>query len=367
MSKFTYTVRKDGRLMKRISLNGKIKTLYSNNVKDLENQYIELKHLSNKGIVTDDKNLTVSEWSDKWVDLYKSDKEMATIKMYKDAIRLYIKPYLGNYQLKNLKQSDIVYMLNELEKKHITRKKEVALLTIKQILDKAVENDYIYKNVARGIKIKKHKSEEKEPLDNNVIDKVKNLAKNDSNAFMVLFLIYTGLRREELVPLQYKDVNLDNKYILINKAVHFEKNQPILKKTKNTEIRKVPIFNIIYDKLKEMKEEHSDDDYIFPNTLNKMMSETTLKRKLIYVLNKLNKVYSDTPKSMSNEKTEQIKFTLHQLRHTYVCILHKAGIDLKQAQSWTGHKDVKVLLNIYTHLDDEDNQNSIDKVNQFLS
>ena len=45
---FTYTKRKDGRLMKRVSVNGKIQTLYSKNPKDLERQYIELKHLSNK-------------------------------------------------------------------------------------------------------------------------------------------------------------------------------------------------------------------------------------------------------------------------------------------------------------------------------
>ena len=86
-----------------------------------------------------------------------------------------------------------------------------------------------------------------------------------------------------------------------------------------------------------------------------MMSETTLKRKLSYVLRDLN-----------NSMQTKIKFTLHELRHTYVCILHKAGVDIKQAQLWTGHKDVKVLLNIYTHLDEEDNQISIDKVNHFL-
>lgn len=96
------------------------------------------------------------------------------------------------------------------------------------------------------------------------------------------------------------------------------------------------------------------------------MSETTLKRKLSYVLDKLNA--SDTLKSVSSiNSNSNIRFTLHQLRHTYVCILHKAGIDIKQAQIWTGHKDVKVLLNIYTHLDAEDDKKSVEKVNQFLS
>ena len=85
------------------------------------------------------------------------------------------------------------------------------------------------------------------------------------------------------------------------------------------------------------------------------MSEVSLRRKLESVL-----------KSINKDRNDIIKFTLHQLRHTYVCTLYKAGIDIKQAQQWTGHKDVKVLLNIYTHLDSQDNQKSIDKVNQFL-
>lgn len=362
---FKYTKRADGRLMKRVSVNGQLRTIYSDNPKDLEQQYIELKHLSNKGIVIDDKNMTVAEWSNKWVELYKSDKELATIKMYKDAIRLYINPCIGHIPLRNLKQSDIVSMLNYLNSKNITRKKDVALLTIKQILNKAVENDYIYKNVAYGIKQKKHKAPEKTPLTSKTIAKVTELAKEDNNAFMILFLIYTGLRREEIVPLKYKDINLDEKYVLINKAVHFQNNQPIIKNTKNEESRKVPIFDMIYSHLKAMKETHQDNDYIFTNARGGIMSETCIRRKLESVLKSLNKIDTVKSVSISSEK-EEIKFTLHQLRHTYVCILHKAGIDIKQAQIWTGHRDIKILLDIYSHIDDEDDKISVDKFNQFF-
>lgn len=362
---FTYTKRKDGRLMKRVSVNGKLETLYSNNPKDLEKQYIEKKHLSNKGIIINDEGMTVSTWADKWLELYKADKEKATKKMYEDSIRLHIKPYIGNIPLKLLKQADVVSMLNELTKKNITRKKDVALLTIKQILNKAVENDYIHKNVAAGITQKRHKAAEKQPLTDKVISIIKDLAKNDSNAFMVLFLIYTGLRREELVPLQYKDINLEDRYIIIDKAVHFDKNQPIIKPTKSTKSRRVPIFSILYDDLKAMQQSHKNNEYIFPNTLNKMMSETTLKRKISYVVKDINnKISSDTQESVSNEK---IHFSPHILRHTYACILYKAGIDLKQAQAWVGDKDIKVLLEIYTHLDEQDNKKSLEKVDNFLA
>lgn len=366
---FTYTKRADGRLMKRVSVNGKLETLYSYDAKDLENQYIEKKHLSNKGIYIDDEGLSVGVWADKWISLYKKDKAQATINMYKDTIRLYIKPNLGHIKLKTLKQSDIIEMLNKLEEKGITRRKEYTLITLKQILQTAVDNDYIYKNVAAGIKLQKHKSAEKIPLSDEIVARIKKLATNDPDVFMVLFMIYTGLRRGEVVPLQYKDIDMDNKTIKINKAVHFAKNQPIVKSTKTEHSRAVPILKTIYNQLEELYKTHKPNDYIFTNTLNKMMTETSMKRKLKHVLSKLNNDLmeenkkSDTPDTLNYEK---IQFTYHQLRHTYACILHKAGIDLKQAQSWTGHKNIQVLLDIYTHLDNQDNKNAVDKLNQFL-
>lgn len=355
---FTYTKRADGRLMKRVSVNGKLKTLYSDNVKDLEKQYIEYKHLDNKGMELENETITVSTWADEYLKTYKKNVTKGTYKMYSDIIRLYIKPNIGNIKLKKLKQSDIVNLVNTLEEKKLTKTITDTLILIKSMLNKAVENDYIYKNVAIGITPQKRAKTEKVPLTIETIDKIKELAKTNDNAFMVLFLIYTGLRRGEIIPLKYKDIDITNKIINVNKAVYIATNQPEIKDTKNHENRKVPIFNIIYGRLAEMKKTNKDDNYVFPSKHNKIMSQTSIRRKLDNVLHLLNK-------DLEKEE-DKITFTLHQLRHTFACILYKAGIDAKQAQLWTGHKDIRVLLDIYTHLDSQDNQQAVEKVNQFL-
>lgn len=371
---FKYTTRKDGRLMKRVSVDGKIKTLYSDNVKDLERQYIELKYKSNNGIIINDENMTVSVWADKWLETYKADKEQATVKMYKDTIRLYIKPYIGNIPLKSLKQTDVVNMLNSLAKKGITRRKDFALLTIKQILEKAVDNDYIYKNVAKSIKQTKHIAKEKQMLTNLDISYLQKVAKNDNRCFMVLFMLYTGIRREEVAPLLYRDINIEDWTLSINKAVHWEKNKPTVKGTKGKATRKIPILDIIQDKIKEMKLNHKNSELVFPSVKSKqLMSESSIRRALEYTLREINKLYNkdqlDTQKvcqNQNNEEIKTIKFTYHQLRHTYASFLHKAGISIKEAQYLTGHKDVKTLLNIYTHLDEEDKKNATEKLNNLL-
>ena len=315
--------------MKRVSVDGKIKTLYSDNAKDLEKQYIELKYKSNNGMVTNDENMTVSSWADKWLETYKADKEQATIQMYKDTIRLYIKPYIGNIPLKNLKQTDIVNMLNSLAKKGITRRKDVTLLTIKQILEKAVDNDYIYKNVAKNIKQTKHIAKEKQILTNLDISYLQKVAKKDNSCL-------------DFIEGKTRSLSLWLNFIsFIVSCI----------------ISRIGIFLLVLPSIKSKQ----------------LMSETSIRRALEYTLREINKLYNkdqlDTQKVCQNQNSEEIKtikFTYHQLRHTYASFLHKAGISIKEAQYLTGHKDVKTLLNIYTHLDEEDKKNATEKLNNLL-
>ena len=160
--------------------------------------------------------------------------------------------------------------------------------------------------------------------------------------------------------------------------MHWEKNKPFIKKTKNEDIRKIPILDVIYDKVKELKEQHKGKDLFIASAKSKeIMSETSIRRLLEHTLYQINKLYKqnqiDTLKSVSDNEEDikkaeikTIKFTYHQLRHTYVCMLHKAGIPVKEAQYLTGHKTLNVLLNIYTHLDDEDKENATNKLNNLL-
>lgn len=367
---FTYTKRKDGRLMKRVSVNGKLETLYSDDPKTLEMLYIEKKSLSNKGLFAEDNGLTVEQWANKWIKSYKTDKQKATINMYSHAIDKHIIPSIGTTRLKYLKENDITTMLNKLN--DTPREKEVVFLTIKQILEKAVDNDLIYKNVANKVSIKKHKPKEKKPLTDVEISYIKQVSEQDERCFMILFMLYTGLRKEEVAPLKYKDINLDKKTVSINKAVHWEKNQPQVKPTKNEDYREVPIPDIIFEKVSSLKSQHKESDLMFPSVKSKsIMTETSMKRLLDHCLYEINKLYKknqiDTPESVSEKKEiDVIKFTYHQLRHTYACFLHKAGIPAKEAQYLTGHKSLSVLLNIYTHLDEQDKENATEKLNNLL-
>lgn len=379
MPKVKYKKRADGRYQSYIVVgkkeNGRPdrKYAYGYTIPELENNLAELRVLYNQGIVIKDEGLTMSEWADTWVDTYKNNVEDNTKKMYEDCIRLYIKPQIGYLKLKNIKENHISSLLEKMQSNGIGRRTEMTLLTIKQILKKAVRNDYISKNVADDITLNKRIVEEKQPLSTEELQIVEKVAQSHKYGTFFLTILYTGMRREEIVPLTYKDIDLQNKTISINKAVYFEKNKvEKIKTTKNKRTRIVPILDNLYPLLSELKNNSQNiNDVVFPKADGQIRTESSLKRTLESFLLAVNNEYvkqqKENDKNFVLDDNNKIHFSYHTLRHTYACILYKAGIPVKDAQELIGHQDVKVLLNIYTHLDKEDKENARNKLNSFIS
>ncbi len=355
------TKRKDGRYMKRVSVKGNMKTIYGNSPDEVIDEYIRIKYEDKKGTLSSN-TYTFKEWSEIWLNSYKTDIQPTTKKDYQSLLSIHAYSEIGNMKLDKIKQVDITNILQKMSNKGITKRRNELLILIKAILNKAVENDLINKNVALGITLKKHKSKEKQVISSDIINCLKIESRNNEKAFMILFLIYTGLRRGELCSLTKDDIDLKNNLIRINKASSFPHNQPVIKTTKNEETRYVPIFNIIRDDLKELLK--TKDNYVFTNKNGNKMSAICIRRKLESINKLLNKTLNE---GKDDKDKKDYTITLHQTRHTFASILHDAGIDVKQAQQWTGHKDIRVLLDIYTHLNKNQNQIAVEKVNNFLS
>ena len=63
-----------------------------------------------------------------------------------------------------------------------------------------------------------------------------------------LTMLYCGLRRGELLALDWSDVDFENKVIHVTKSVIFNKNQPIIKGPKSKAgIRDVPIPDFLIE------------------------------------------------------------------------------------------------------------------------
>ncbi len=349
MSNFTYTTRKDGRLMKKVTINGKPIYLYSNDKDDLERQYIEAKHMSYNGLL-EPNSIKLKDFAEKWLHLNSAGKEIRTIDEYKMLINSYIVPKLGYKKIKDIKIYDVKELLKDMEQTPTTAKKTLQL--IKRILNDAVDNDIVVRNVAQNIKSPKIIKKERFPV---TLEEDRLIVQSKSKyAPFFILMRYTGMRKEEIIPLTVDDIDLKNKTISINKAVTLAHNQPVVKKTKNKKSRYVPILDIVYDIVVDLVNNAHNGLLFRKETDKKMLTDSAIKRHLESFLYDINK-----------DRENKIKFTCHQLRHSYCTMLYYAGVKIKKAQELMGHSSADMVYNIYTHLD-EQRENAEELINNYI-
>ena len=367
MPKQKYKQRKDGRYA--TTFHGK--PIYGKTSKELEDKINELNYFYNTGKPIGNDKLSFKEWAEKWYDLNMKTKEKNTQNLNRTLLDCHIYPEIGLISIKNLKKYNVENLIKnmELEGIKVTANKSLAL--IKRILQDAVDNDIVSKNVASNIKCIKIEKEPKKPL-SVYEDKIfLQVAQEHKDGCFMMLLRYCGLRREEAVPLVVNDIDLDNKKLFINKAVYFGNNQSEIKSTKNKKSRVVTIPDILIPFLKSKIEGRKGTDLIFiKKTSNEMLSLSSLRRSLESFLYHCNLLHEKTQKELDKEfvltDDNKISFTFHQLRHSYCTMLYYADVKIKKAQELMGHSSADMVYDIYTHLDEE-RENAEDLINTYIS
>lgn len=215
---------------------------------------------------------------------------------------------------------------------------------MKTILNEAIDNDLLTKNVCNGIKEPKIIHKEKEIL----TEKQDKALLECQNKYAPFFRIirYTGMRREEISALTKQDIDLKNKTISVNKAFSFATNHPTLKSTKNGKSRIIPILDIIDKDITYVYNNASV--YLFEKQTGGILTNESIRRM-----------------SQSVSKSLGFKIQPHQLRHCYCTMLYYSGITIKQTQKLMGHSSAQMVYDLYAHLDEEKEQVA-DKINDYL-
>lgn len=371
-----YKQRADGRYQTSVVVDGKKKWISASSSDELDKKVIEAKYLDNKGISLNNDDITLGAFADKWFEINSVGKEEATIKEYKYIINSYIKPKLGYLKIKRIKVYDIQEVINSLVTENHIRLAKKLLTYIKNILNDAVQNDIILKNVATSIKSPSYKPNERVPLTDLEDELLVECSKSHKYGLFFLLIRFTGIRKEEASAIEISDIDFDNNIISINKAISFASNQGKVKVTKNRKIRNVYILDIFKDMLKERVDYCKENNIKFLFTKQTKPKErisdsaiTTMCSSFLLYMNKtyLKNIEEKNKDKKENEKEKpmEIDFTLHQLRHSFCTMLYYSGIGIKEAQELMGHSSADMVYDIYTHLDMEKGK-PYDKLNNAI-
>ena len=181
-------------------------------------------------------------------------------------------------------------------------------------------------------------------------------------------LLYTGMRRQEIIPLSRFDINFARKKITVNKAVKFVGETAVLKDTKtDSGEREIYLLDPLADVLKKYLST-LQGNLLFPGTDGSYLKKSQYRRLFERIKRTLNTACGGT----HHYENGRIKFDLdmcpglgsHTFRHEYATMLYYSGIDIMEAVEIMGHSNSKMLLDTYAELRRQEGK-SIQKLNDF--
>lgn len=394
MAKKKNVKRTDGRIAVQVYLgmvDGKrrYKTVYGKKQGEADEKALQIKLAMRKGLDVTAERDTFGEWAQRWLKIKLKEVSASQFATYKSAVD-HLNVYFKNVELPKIRTCDIQDVISDLAECNkntgLPAARRTLLLirsTASQIFKIAIDNRVVEYNPADAARIPHGAPQEhRRALTDKEQQWIVDTPHRAQRAAMIM--MYAGLRRGELIPLTWGDVDLKKCTISVNKSVEMVSAKVRIKSTAKTKssIRIIDIPQKLVDFLKSEKpKEAKSSDIVCTSANGKMLTKSSWRTLWDSYLSDLNIKYGDftnyckatgedwpTSKYRPEKLPMEIpRFTAHWLRHTFATLLYMAGVDVLTAKDQLGHSDIKTTLNIYTHLDAKFKRRSMGKLNEYLN
>lgn len=318
--------------------------------------------------VTDDK-ITITEWVKTWLEVYIiPNVSPTTLSRYQGMIKRYIDPVIGHMQVQQLNTLAVQSWVNGLKVSPVSGK-PMAAATIKHAyhvlkgaMDKAVLAGIIYRSPCSGIMLPKGQKKAAVVYNEQQIKDLIKAAKGTDMELVIDMELCMGLRRGELLGLQWCDIDWENNQISIVRNRVVVNGKSLVKEPKTeTSIRTIDVPAMLMKKLRvhrgkcienrmRMGSNYMVTDYIIVHEDGKPIYPEYLSQ----MLTKL------------QERSGLPKCRFHDLRHLCASIMLLQGVNVKVAQERLGHKDISTTMNIYSHVLPSSARDAAEKIGQLV-
>ena len=332
------------RIQQRVSINGETRWISGSTQQELFDAYLE--QAIRAGIVINPQQTTSSpitsplfgDYLLQFVRVYKSKQEALTMRTRDMTIRKHILPRLVAVPISEIKTADVQRFMNS--KAAMSRKSiREMVMVLGMILESAAEDGILLRNPARSKRLTNpsRKVATRNALTsvelNDIICQLPRLSREQERLFLRL-LIYTGMRRNEVLGLRWDDVDLAEGIICVRRGVTYKSNMPQISTPKTAAgIRQIPIPAA----LRQWLTPGEKDCYVIGG------QETPITEKSFQWMWR-----------RIGESIDLHGATPHIFRHTYMTLAQRAQISTKTLQTIGGYADLATLQDRYVHTQKED-------------
>lgn len=305
-------------------------------------------------------SITVSELMDRWLKSVAVKVRPNTLDCYRGPIRTYIKPTLGKLRATSLAPERVNGFYRELMDSNGARtKRPLSARTVQlthrilsMAFDWGVSQQIVGRNPARAANPPRPRRPEIHVPDSGTISQILEYMQDHSPWVVpiVAFAVRTGMRRGEIVALQWRDVDLDavNPSASVRRSIVFLENGDISVGAPKTAAgtRNVlldsPTVSLLRDRRTEVERMAKlrgasirTSDHVFGGVDGEPVRSSSISR-----------AFRRAAKSVGSPVT-----AFHSLRHLHATELLKVGVHPRIVQDRLGHGDIAVTLNTYSHVE----------------
>ena len=315
----------------------------------IQQQVREIKEQENRRIPYAEKNWTVGEYLDYWLQDVQSKKiRETTMASYKIMVRCHIKPVMGGRKLKELSSFDVRQALVAMERRGCSGQTiDKCMRVLSACLNNAMREELIFRNVAKLVEKPTYKP--KKTLIWTATQSaifIQAIKDHPQYVAFLLFLTY-GMRRGEVLGLRYSDIDFENNLIHVRQQIGRVNGG--LKawdlKTESSQ-RSLPLVYFVRDAIVEHAERNGVAMPSFEPDLKPSLQGTIVVST------------AGTPIEPRNlarcferliEKAGLPRIKVHAMRHIAATLLKDLGVPVKDVQQILGHSNVATTLRIYQH------------------
>ena len=334
-------------------------TVYGATRKEVTEKLRALQRQVDDGVNVSPNHETVEQFMQRWLDEVIVHKRPRTLESYQGTAKLHIYPHVGSVRLQQLKVEHVQRMvLTLVEKKLGARSIEYAVLVLSRALNCAIRWERISKNVARLVQLPEVSQHKLVPLTIPQAQQLLQAVKGERFELIYRIALSLGLRRGEVLGLQWGDIDFEAKSVTISGALQ-RQNKKLNRTEPKTRAghRTIPLPAILLkmvlahrDRQRAERAEVGarwlDLDYVFTTPIGTPVEPRNLNRHFKEML--------------IRAKLPDMRF--HDLRHSAATLLIAQGVHARVIAEILGHTDIRLTMNLYGHVADETQRHAVNKL-----
>ena len=328
-----------------------------------------------------DSKISVADWVDTCLRLYRTNVNPAYAKG--DAVPYNrLKAALGKKQVAEVREADLQALINKLDGTSSSNIKKYYQAFFR-VFEKARTNRLIFINPAEGLDLPEGTKGTHRALERWETDCIlKNWNQHRCGLWAMLMLL-CGLRRGEMMALRWENIDMEKKQLRVREVAVIASNKSkIEERAKSISgLRVLPICGPLWEALNTVPADKriglvcvsAKGEQISGSAYDRGWDGFNLAMQRILngepVVQQGRRETLETKIAKAEKEGRQyiIFDTLaHDLRHTFATALYDADVPVKAAQYYLGHADVRMTLDLYTHLSQEREKTSRSQIVDFL-